>query len=133
MAARARTVPRRTFFSGRALAARLFASVERAVRALGPVTVRVTRSQIAFSTKRAFAWAWCPDRWLTGDLAPLVLSVDLPRRDGSPRWKEVVEVRPGRFLHHLELRRASDIDGEVKAWLRDAFAATAKARRKTKA
>ena len=50
-----------------------------------------------------------------------MLSVGLERRDESPRWKQVVEVRPGRFMHHLELRSADEIDDEVRAWLREAW------------
>jgi hypothetical protein len=29
--------------------------------------------------------------------------------------------RPGRFMHHLEIRRVRDIDAEVRAWLRTAW------------
>jgi len=46
-----------------------------------------------------------------------------PRRAGSrdaPRWKQVVEPAPGRFMHHLELRTVEDIDERVRGWLREA-------------
>lgn len=113
-----------TFFEGRPQSRRLFAAVERAVeRAVdAAATARVTKSQIAFSRRRGFAWAWCPDRWLGGDPAPLVLSIALPRRDRSKRWKEVVMPRAGRFMHHLELRRVQDVDAEVRGWLAEAWA-----------
>jgi hypothetical protein len=111
------------FFRGRAAARRLFAAVEEAVAAAGRSSMRITRSQIAFRRKRGFAWAWTPDRWLRGaDVAPLVLSIALPRRIRSPRWKEVVEPAPGRFMHHLELHDAGDVDAEVRRWLRAAWA-----------
>jgi hypothetical protein len=42
------------------------------------------------------------------------------RRDGSPRWKQVVEPAPGRFMHHLELCTGVELDGEVLGWLREA-------------
>jgi hypothetical protein len=51
----------------------------------------------------------------------LVFSVVLPERDADPRWKEVVEPRPGVFMHHLELRAADDIDDQVKAWIARAY------------
>lgn len=79
--------------------------------------MRVTKSQIAFHRGRAFAWAWMPAKWLGGNMAPLVLSVRLPRRDRSRRWKEVVEPAPGRFMHHLELYVPGDIDTQVRRWL----------------
>jgi Domain of unknown function (DUF5655) len=50
-----------------------------------------------------------------------VLTVVLPERDGDPRWKEVVEPRPGVFMHHLELRVADDIDDPVKSWIKRAY------------
>jgi hypothetical protein len=34
-----------------------------------------------------------------------------------------VEVRPGRFMHHLELWSADDLDDEVEGWLRAAWEA----------
>ena len=48
---------------------------------------------------------------------PLVLSFCLIHRLASGRIKEVVEVRPHRFMHHLEVRAADDIDDEVRIWL----------------
>jgi len=108
------------FFDGRAEARVLFDVVLEAIEALGPCTMRVTKSQVAFSRRRGFAWAWTPDRYLRGETAPLVLSVALGRRDASPRWKEVVEPARGRWMHHLELTSASDVDAEVRAWLREA-------------
>ncbi|HEY0736983.1 MAG TPA: DUF5655 domain-containing protein [Herpetosiphonaceae bacterium] len=111
------------FFAGKPLAQTLFAEVCRAVAALGPASTRATRSQIAFRRRRAFAWVWMPDQYLRGHTAPLVLSVSLPGRDESPRWKEVVEPAPGRFMHHLELRDPAEIDSEVSTWLRQAWEA----------
>lgn len=54
---------------------------------------------------------------LRTQVAALVLSVALGRRDDSPRWKGVVEPAPRRFMHHLELYDAVEIDSEVDAWL----------------
>ncbi len=109
------------FFEGRTEARSLFDVLRAIVEASGASSTRVTKSQIAFSRRRGFAWAWCPDRWLRGETAPLVLSIALDRRDPSPRWKAVVEPTPGRHMHHLELRDATDLDDEVRAWLREAW------------
>ena len=113
------------FFEGRELARHLFEALRGALDALGPVEVRVTRSQIAFRRRRAIAWAWCPGRYLQGPVAPLVLTVSLRRRDPSPRWKEIVEPYPGRFTHHLELYDAAEIDAQVREWLAEAWALAA--------
>jgi len=110
------------FFAGHDESRALFEVVRDAVRVIGPAEVRATKSQVAFRRGTAFAWVWIPGQYLSGPRPPLVLSVDLHRRDASPRWKEVVEVRPGRFTHHLEVRSAADIDAEVSEWLREAWA-----------
>ena len=113
------------FFAGWQDSRQIFDALRAAVEALGPVEVRVTKSQVAFRRRRAFAWAWLPGAYLRGKHAPLVLTLSFRHRDPSPRWKEVVEPYPGRFTHHLELRSAAEIDDEVRAWLQEAWAAAA--------
>lgn len=109
------------FFQGFAQSRSIFETLRQSVEGLQPTTVSVTKSQIAFRRRRAFAWAWVPDRYLRGRHAPLVLSVALRRRDHSQRWKQVVEPTPGRFMHHLELNSPADIDDEVLQRLREAW------------
>jgi hypothetical protein len=119
------------FFRGRDESRRIFDALRAAVEAVGPVELRVTKSQVAFRKvpmqvrghRVAFAWAWMPDVYLGPGHAPLVLTVALRRRDSSPRWKQVVEPVPGRFTHHLELYSADAIDDEVRAWLAEAWQA----------
>jgi hypothetical protein len=109
------------FFSEREESRLIFEALRSAIEALGPAEVRVSKSQVAFRRSKAFAWAWVPDRYLHGEHAPLVLTLSFSRQDDSPRWKEIVEPAPGRFTHHLELYSASDIDDEVRGWLREAW------------
>ena len=110
------------FFGERQTARRLYAKALNLVQTLGPTGTRITKSQVAFSRRRGFAWIWTPDRYLgTRATAPLVLSIALSRRDGSPRWKQVIEPSPGRFMHHLEVHSESDLDGEVVRWLAEAW------------
>jgi hypothetical protein len=52
-----------------------------------------------------------------------VLSLAFSQRDTSPRWKQIVEPAPGRFMHHLEIYAQSDIDNEVRGWIRTAWEA----------
>jgi hypothetical protein len=101
----------------------LYEAVRAAVAEGGPYEEIVQKSQVHFRARRAFAWVWIPEQYLRRPAAPLVLTVALPTRDPSPRWKEVVEPAPGRFIHHLELRQMDDVDEEVRAWLRSARAA----------
>ena len=109
------------FFAGHDASRRLFDVLQTAVSSVGPSTLRVTKSQVAFRRVRAFAWAWRPGQYLAGKPAPLVLSIALRRRDDSNRWKEVVEPAPGRFMHHLEIKKIQDIDSDVLLWLRKAW------------
>lgn len=109
------------FFAGYEDARPLFDAVAALVASAGPAEIRVSKSQIAFSRRRGFAWAWIPERYLKRPAAPLVLSLALDRRDDSPRFKQVVEPQPGRFMHHVELHAASDLDAEIAGWLREAW------------
>ena len=100
----------------------LYKKVVAAVERIGPCSLGFTKSQVAFRRKRAFAWVWVPAQYLKrAGMAPLVLTLSLPYRDSSPRWKEVVEPSPGKFTHHLELWQPGDLDAQVEAWLRKAW------------
>ena len=112
------------FFSGEEDSLLIYRNLFAAIDVLGSVEVSVTKSQIAFRRRKAFAWAWIPGKYLRGKTAPLVLSVALRRKDSSHRWKQVVEPKPGRFMHHLELNASQDIDNEVCAWLKEAWELT---------
>jgi Domain of unknown function (DUF5655) len=109
------------FFTGHKESRRLFDAVLSTMEAIGPVELRVSKSQIAFRHGKAFAWVWIPGKYLRRKTAPLVLSLSFRKRESSPRWKEIVEPSPGRFMHHLELYSINDIDNEVHDWLRDAW------------
>jgi hypothetical protein len=113
------------FFQGYEASRQLFDALRDTIDTIGPTELRVTRSQIAFRRRVAFAWAWLPARYLRGEVAPLVLTLSFRQRDASLRWKAIVEPAPGRFTHHLELYAATDIDDEVRDWLRSAWGAAA--------
>ncbi len=109
------------FFAGDETAQQIFEAVRQAVAACGPAELRVSKSQIAFRRRKAFAWVWRPSQYLRRPAAPLVLTLGFRYRDASPRWKEIVEPAPGRFTHHLELHVLADVDDEVVGWLRAAW------------
>lgn len=100
----------------------LYRAVKALVDALGECTVSATKSQVAFRRRRGFAYAWRPGQYVRSDV-PLVLSVALPQRSASDRFKEVVQLAPGLWMHHLELRDPAQLDDEVRGWLGQAFAA----------
>ena len=96
--------------------------VRSAILGAVPAVERTTTSQVAFRNRRGFAYVWNPRQHLKTDV-PAVLSIALPRRLESVRFKEVVHPSPGVWMHHLELLTADDVDSEVTGWLREAFEA----------
>ena len=114
------------FFAGYEESRPLFQALHRAIDKSGQIELAISKSQIAFrraGQRSAFARVWLPKRYLQDRGAPLVLTLGFRYRDTSPRWKEIVEPRPGRFTHHLELWAMTDIDDEVRGWLMAAWAA----------
>lgn len=106
-------------FRGSPLGLELLRGVELMLAGFPPSTMRATKSQVAFRGRRGFAYMWWPARYLTSDV-PAVLSIALPRRITSERFKEVVNPAPGVWMHHLELRSMADLDDEVAGWLGEA-------------
>ena len=113
------------FFLGYENSRPLFEAVHAALDGIGPTQLRVSKSQVAFWRRKPAARVWVPARYLRGTPAPLVLTLAFPQPDRSPRWKQIVEPAPGRFVHHLELRTTADLDEEVRQWLRAAWTAAA--------
>ena len=109
------------FFKGQDESRQIFEALHRAIESIGPTELRISKSQISFRRRKAFAWAWMPSQYLKGQVAPLVLTLSFPSRSESSRWKEIVEPKEGYFTHHLELHSPEDVDDEVRSWLRDAW------------
>lgn len=109
------------FFAGHEESRRIFEAVRVAVESIGSADARVTKSQVAFWRRRPFAWVWMPEQYLRRPCAPLVLTLARSEPSPSPRFKKVVEPAPGRFTHHLELYAESEVDEEVRRWLREAW------------
>lgn len=104
------------FFAGNQVGLDTCARVGTALRRTYPdVSVRVSRSQVAFRRGRGFAYLWVPGQYLRRPAAPVVLSIASRERISSPRFKEVVH--PGPWMHHLEVTDAGQVDDEVRGWL----------------
>jgi len=99
----------------------LLEHLRQTIVALGPVEEKESKSQLAFRRRRTVAAAWAPGQYLGERGAPLALTVTFAKRDPSPRWKEIVEPKPGLYTHHLELNDPSEIDDQVRAWLQQAY------------
>jgi hypothetical protein len=108
------------FFEGDSEGRAIFAAVVDLIEQLGDCEMRVTKSQIAFRRRRGFAYVWRPDRYVDSTV-PAVLSIALPRRTPSMRFKQIAHPAPTVWMHHLELTTSADIDDEVRAWLVTAY------------
>ena len=97
-------------------------AVERAVSSIGDASVVVSKSQVAFRRRRGFAYVWRPGQYVDSDV-PAVLSLALAHEVVSDRFKEVVHPSTHVWMHHLELDDAAEVDDQVRAWLREAYAA----------
>jgi hypothetical protein len=109
------------FFAGVPLGAQTFEWTCAVISGLGPAVVRITTTQVALRRRIGFAWLWLPGTWLPHADAEVVLSLGMRQRLDSPRWKQVVEPHPGRWMHHLEVHDAADLDDEVARWVTAAY------------
>jgi hypothetical protein len=109
------------FFDGHPFALEVYRAVREVLSSRGPTQVRVTKSQVAFRCRKAFAWLWMPGRWLRDPGAEVVLSVALAERDPSPRFKQVEHPAANVWMHHLEIHGLDDLDQEVQTWLARAY------------
>lgn len=111
----------KTLFKGHAASLALFETVQKYIKTFDSVAMSVTKTQIAFKTKRQFAWVWLPQTWITK--APpdgIVVSFSLDRQLRDTRIKESLEPYPGRFMHHVVIEKPAQFDAKIKAWLREA-------------
>ena len=95
---------------------RLFAELE-------GVKVKVQKTQITFSNRYGFAFvSFLPARRAKDRPDPYItVTLGLNRREGSPRIDQASEPYPGRWTHHLVIGSVDEIDGELMAWVREAY------------
>ncbi len=98
----------------------IFDEIKEAIAELGPSSMRVTKSQIAFRRRKGFAYVWRPAQYLKTSV-PAVLSIARGRHVSSDRFKSVVNPSPGDWMHHIELSGPHEVDQQVREWLREAF------------
>ncbi len=114
------------FFGERPGALPLYEALERAVLQAEPGAARrVQKTQITFANKRVFACASFlrPVRGLSGVF--LTVSFGLGRPVDSQRVAGRVEPYPGRWTHHVVVRREGEIDRELLGWIQEAAAFSA--------
>jgi hypothetical protein len=109
------------FFAGHDEALAAFRRVQDLLARAGfTLTIRTSKSQVAFRRRRGFAYLWMPGQYLRRPAAEVVLSIALDRLIRSSRFKEVVQLTSSVWMHHLEIRDLADLDDEVAGWLQEA-------------
>lgn len=93
----------------------LFDRVVEAIQSIGPVRVLPEKTRIAFQVRMSFAQITPRRGWLDGHVV-------FARRVDSPRFTRVETFSPRNHLHAFRLTDESDIDGEFRAWLLEAYA-----------
>lgn len=116
------------FFEGRPKAFQLYRALERALLArVGPVHIRVQKTQITLSNRRVFGCVSMMRLPKTIELPAeyIVVTFGLAHRVLSPRIAAATEPYPNRWTHHVPIAKIADIDDELMQWLVEAYAFSA--------
>lgn len=93
----------------------IFRAVRKAIAECGPVTVIPEKTRIAFQVRMSFAQVTPRKRWLDGHVV-------LARRLDHPRFRRIDTISPRNHVHHFRLDSPAEVDSEVRAWMREAYA-----------
>ena len=111
------------FFDGKPWALPLYEALfTRMEEAFPEASVKVQKSQISFYSRHLFAAASLPlRRKKTWPAESLMVTLGLPEKLESSRIAVATEPYPGRWTHHILVTAPEEIDGELLAWLRQAY------------
>lgn len=103
-------------FAGKPAAIRkLFERFRAMVEACGPVRVLPYHDRVGFMVRVRFAAAVPRTRWLD-------VGFWLPRRIEHPRFHRIQTIYPNAHVHVIRITEPRQLDAEIKAWLREAYA-----------
>jgi hypothetical protein len=103
------------FFAGREPQRALYRALLAFVERIGPVTVNINRTRISFQARARFVSI----NRVTRD--GLACHIWLKRRLESPRFTRIEHLPPGDYVHNFRLTDAAELDGEMAAWLAEAY------------
>jgi hypothetical protein len=92
----------------------LFDEVVAAIRDVDPVRVLPEETRIAFQVRMSFAQITPKSRWLDGHVV-------LARRLEHPRFRRIETISPRNHLHSFRLTTRSEVAGEFRSWLAEAY------------
>ena len=97
------------------LVRQLFNRFRELVRKCGPVTMYAQKTAIVFQTRVRFAGAVPRKHWLDCGLW-------LKRKVENPRFRRIESPTPRDHVHHLRLTELAQVDEELAALVREAYA-----------
>src|SRR5882724_3333592 len=93
----------------------IYDAVLKAIRRCGTVKVLPEKTRIAFQARMSFAQLTTRSKWVDGHVV-------LARRLEQPRFRKIETISARNHVHHFRLMSAAEVDEEVEAWLREAYA-----------
>ncbi len=96
---------------------------ERLFDSFPSVNKRVQKTQITFSSRHVFACISFArvKRKADQPIGSMVVTLGLPAPLDSERVAAKTEPCPGRWTHHIVVRRPEELDQELFSWIRDAY------------
>ena len=95
---------------------------EQLTAAYPDMRIKVSKTQISFYNRRLFAMVSLPLRRRKGwPVCCLVVTFGLSHQVSSPRIVNASEPYPGRWTHHVLVEAPDALDGELLAWLDEAY------------
>ena len=97
------------------LVRQLFSRFQALVRKCGPVTMYAQETRIVFQARARFASALPRHHWLD-------CALWLKRRVELPRFRRIGSPTPRDHVHHVRLTKLAELDRELAALVREAYA-----------
>ena len=114
--------PLEHLFEGRPACRKLFRAVRAYAESLGEVQTEATKTQVSFGAKTKFAWVWLPQLWTKQrSEESITVSFLLAYPVSDRRIAQTVEARPGRWIHHVVIEQADELDEQLKGWIAEAY------------
>ncbi len=110
------------FFKGRDASHSLFVLLRKEIEVFGKPKVEVSKTQISFGETFKYAWVWLPQTWIKKRSENgLALTVVTGKKINSPRIEEAVQPKKGYWTHHILINTETDIDDEIREFLRRSY------------
>jgi hypothetical protein len=89
---------------------------------IGPIKIKVSKTQISFANRRQFAWIWLPLPWdKRRPPHSIVLSFALPKQISDKKIVKAIQPYPGRWMHHMIIENGNNVNSKVCKWLKQAY------------